>query len=264
MVHTLRYEVENVIGSGAQGNIVAAFDHKKKQQVAIKIYNKPEPFRREKKAFKLLSKKKVAQVCEISKWSRNNNGKIVVMKRYKSDLFDYVTERDLLSKTLSKKLFKQMCLIIRDIHNAGIAHLDLKLENFLVDENDNPVLTDFGSCFIQNKKRRSIFSKKSNPLQSLKLRGTVNYAAPELFSNPECKNMIDPFVADIYSVGVILHVLETGHFPETDLKFAKENLSSDCYSLLCSLLSNNPNERYSMDEILVHPWLSMKQIEPVN
>ena len=144
-----------MLGAGAQGKIVAAFDHKKREQVAIKVYTSIGVFYKEKKAFKILKKRKVSNLCEVFKWTKGpNNSKMSIMKRYQSDMYEYITKQNscFMSEPASKQLFLQICLIVRDVHKAGIAHLDLKLENFLIDDRQQPILSDFGNCFIENKK----------------------------------------------------------------------------------------------------------------
>ena len=91
-----------------------------------------------------------------------------------------------------------------------VAHLDLKLENILVDKDMNVKITDFGFSSYQDK-RLECYG------------GTQSYMAPEII---ELK-AFDGHKADIFSLGVILFISVMGVFP---FKAAKKN--DRYYSLL--------------------------------
>lgn len=47
-----------------------------------------------------------------------------------------------------KSYFSQIHLILQHIHSLGIIHRDIKFENFIIDENDQLTLVDFGSSIM--------------------------------------------------------------------------------------------------------------------
>ena len=59
-------------------------------------------------------------------------------------MFDYLAEKGRLSEEESKRIFGQICLAIGYIHEKGVVHRDLKLENVLLDERCRVKLSDFG------------------------------------------------------------------------------------------------------------------------
>ncbi len=62
------------------------------------------------------------------------------MKRYISDLFPFRR----MSLSASFFLMKKMATCVHKIHKCGIFHMDLKLENFIYDhENDSVFVADF-------------------------------------------------------------------------------------------------------------------------
>ena len=73
-----------------------------------------------------------------------------------------------MGESFARYFFRQMLDVIEYIHDKGVVHRDLKLENILVDELMNVKVADFG--FATYKK---IYALKS-------YRGTMTYMAPEI------------------------------------------------------------------------------------
>jgi len=113
---------------------------------------------------------------------------------------------------LARTYFHQLVSGVEYLHNNGVAHLDLKLENLLLAEDFTLKITDFEMSYVKGDIR----------IQS---RGTPQYRAPEVREN--CCH--DPMAADIYSMGIVLFLMMTKYFPQM------ENLrvcNLDLYSLL--------------------------------
>jgi serine/threonine protein kinase len=60
------------------------------------------------------------------------------------ELFDYLVEKGRLAEDETKVIFGQLCLAVAYLHENGIVHRDLKLENVLLDEHCRVKLGDFG------------------------------------------------------------------------------------------------------------------------
>ena len=87
---------------------------------------------------------------------------------------------------------------IEYIHSKQICHRDIKLENILLDENNNPKLIDFGfSTCIPNDQKYKMFC------------GTPSYMGPEIVNKKEYTGP----PADIWALGVLLYALICGTFP---------------------------------------------------
>ena len=181
------------------------------------------------------------------------------------ELFDYIYFlKKPFSEKISAKIFYKIIKLIKNIHEKNIAHCDLKLENILVDNNYNLKLIDFGFSHKISK------NNKNNLIYIFQ--GTETYCSPE--SNKPNLGY-DPFIHDIFSLGVILFILTVGRFPFThanhndkryrlimkgDYKsywdgFVKYMISDELKSLINKLICYDPSERYSLDEILEHPWI---------
>ena len=97
----------------------------------------------------------------------------------------------------------QMIQAIGAIHAAEVCHRDLKLENIVLDSNFGIKVIDFGiSCPLSGSLRTGFCAKGEKV-------GTLNYMAPEIIL--ECK--YQPVMADLFSLGVIIFILVTGHLP---------------------------------------------------
>ncbi|KAJ3227257.1 hypothetical protein HDU81_006843 [Chytriomyces hyalinus] len=186
----------------------------------------------------------------------------IVMELAKGgELFEYILKSRALSENVTRIMFAQIICAVSFIHSIGIVHRDLKLENILLDENENVLVTDFG------------FANKSESIDGL-LRtscGSPCYAAPELVTTDGYVGEI----ADIWSCGVILFSMIAGYLPfdddpanpdgdninllyhyimETKLEFPA-HVPPDCQDLINRILVPDPNVRASMDEIIGHVWL---------
>lgn len=83
-------------------------------------------------------------------------------------------------------------------HRKSIAHRDIKLENILLDENNNVKLIDFGfSTCIPNEKKIKMFC------------GTPSYMSPQIVLKDEYAGP----PADIWASAVLLFALMNGCFP---------------------------------------------------
>ena len=62
------------------------------------------------------------------------------------DLFDYITQKGVVSERSARFLFRQILESIQYCHAMGVVHRDVKDENILIDLNNHHIkLIDFGS-----------------------------------------------------------------------------------------------------------------------
>ena len=154
-----------------------------------------------------------------------------------------------------QKIFTQLVGAVTYVHNCSCVHRDLKLENILLDKNENVKLVDFG--FTRE------YEGKASYLQTFC--GTVCYSAPEMLKGEKYAGE----KVDVWSLGVILYALLTGELPfdddddnvtrtkilGSDPKWP-DHLTPDARSLLGVLLSKRPLIRPSLSDILTHPFLA--------
>jgi len=156
--------------------------------------------------------------------------------------------------------FKQMLRSIEYMSSMKVAHRDLKLENILVDNDLSLKIADFGYAAFN----------KVDVLSSY--RGTFTYMAPEIKEGKTYNGL----QVDLFSAGVILFILIRGIFPFKEArkdeffysmlvkghyneyweKVQGAYLSDECKDLLQRLLSYDPAQRPSIEEVLNHPWMA--------
>lgn len=86
-----------------------------------------------------------------------------------------------MSEDKSRFYFQQLISAVSFCHKHKVAHRDLKLENLMLNEGMELVLSDFGLSKIM---------KDGRPLQTYC--GSLNYSAPEILTGtPYCGSSID-------------------------------------------------------------------------
>ena len=172
-----------------------------------------------------------------------------------TQLYDVILKNSKISEEKARKYFRQILSAVDYIHGNSITHRDLKIENIIIDHNDNVKLLDFGlSNFYDNKKFLYTFC------------GSLYFAAPELllghtYNGPE---------VDVWSLGIILYVMLCGKVPFDDesvrdlqLKIKEANytintaISPPATELINQIIVPDPSNRISIAEILKSEWINM-------
>lgn len=161
-----------------------------------------------------------------------------------------------LEESDAKRIFKQILEGIKYCHSRCITHRDIKLENLLLDDQNNIKIIDFGfSTCIPNDKKIKIFC------------GTPSYMAPEIVQKIEYAGP----PADIWALGVLLFTLLSGCFPyrgatdkelyrkimRADYKIPSEvaaTLSNEAINLIRKLFTIDADKRPSARDVLNDPW----------
>lgn len=119
---------------------------------------------------------------KIKHYDNNNIYRIIPLKYYKNgDLYELLVKNTNFNESVSRFFLKPILEALLYAYDNNINHNDIKLENILLDDHFNPILSDFGYS-------------KSNPLYNLttNLSGTISYMSPEMVSskahNPNTSN----------------------------------------------------------------------------
>lgn len=171
------------------------------------------------------------------------------------ELYHYLLKHGPLPVETVQKIFTQLVGAVTYIHGKSCVHRDLKLENVLLDKNENVKLVDFG--FTRE------YDGKANYLQTFC--GTVCYSAPEMLKGEKYAGE----KVDVWSLGIILYALLKGELPfdEDDDATTKAKILKDeptypdtfpgtAKSLISKLLSKRPFHRPTLSDILADPFLA--------
>lgn len=154
--------------------------------------------------------------------------------------------------------FKQLIDGVSYMHNIGVAHMDLKLENILVDYINKKIkIIDFGeaSVFHDSLHISTIIPNKG-------LHGSLPYVAPEEFDDKE----YNPEKVDVWACGIILYEIIYHSFPWRQANMKDERYKKYLYNknknnciislphspsrkLIMSMLTPNPDNRCHIKEI---------------
>ena len=195
-------------GYGSFSKVYLAEDIKNKKNYAIKIFKDSTSFfETEISTLQKVSSRNNPYIVNLIDFGENifQIGKNVENKKYavleyasNGELYNFIKKTETgLKERYAKFIFRKILKGVQAIHNLGICHRDLKLENILLDNCYNPKICDFG--FATEIKGKDGSGKLYEFL------GTENYAAPEMFINKPYNGI----KIDIFSLGVILLKLVT-------------------------------------------------------
>ncbi|XP_069817386.1 serine/threonine-protein kinase Chk2 isoform X2 [Dendropsophus ebraccatus] len=273
-----KYIMSKTIGSGACGEVKLAFEKSTCKKVAVKIMSK--------RRFSLSSSfdesssvdteieilKKINHPCliKIEDFIDTNDYFYIVLELMEGgELYEWVAKHNTAPKESTVKLyFYQMLLAVQYLHDNGIIHRDLKLENVLLSsatEDECCIkITDFGQSKIVGE---------TSLMRTLC--GTPTYLAPEVLSTAGTGGYSK--AVDYWSLGVILFVclffslskyppfsestcnrplkeqITTGLY--TFIPAAWSHVSQPAQDLVKKLLVVDPNNRLTIKQALEHPWL---------
>ncbi|CUM46661.1 uncharacterized protein AC631_02895 [Debaryomyces fabryi] len=217
----------------------------------------PYGIEREIIIMKLISHPNIMGLYDV--WENKNDLYLILEYIEGGELFDYLIKKGKLQEFEAINYFKQIINGIHYLHQFNICHRDLKPENLLLDFNKNIKIADFGMAALEVREKLLETSC-----------GSPHYASPEIVAGKNYHGA----PSDIWSCGIILFALLTGHLPFDDENIRKlllkvqngkflmpNNLSPESKDLISKMLKVNPSERITIDAILQHPLLT-KYPEP--
>ena len=134
-----------------------------------------------------------------------NNQYIVTDYYSKGDLFDNLDKLDIYNySSFINKLINPICYL----HNNNIVHLDIKLENYLINKKNDYILIDFNVSRYHTHKYYDLDILPH-------IVGTKQFIAPEVKELRFCKS------SDIYSLGCLLYMVYTNTYYDNNIDYSK-------------------------------------------
>ena len=268
-----KYEVKQKIGKGKFGLVKFGINKETKKPVAIKIMAKKNMDKSDLELAKVeIDILKIGQHPNIIKLYDiyENENYIYIIMEYCSggDLLSYFeyNEYELPEEKVCEIIHK-LSMAIYYLHSYGIVHRDLKPENILMTDLSPKAdirLLDFGlSKIIGNDE------KCTEPY------GTLSFVAPEVLQGKPYDKSVD-----LWSIGIITFLLLCGYLPFDDKHSEREiarqtildpvpfedkiwnKYSPEAKTFVEGLLQKKPENRYSIKEVLEHPWIKKKDKVP--
>eukprot|EP00667_Euglena_gracilis_P001515 EG_transcript_1515 len=192
------------------------------------------------------------------------------------ELVDYVSDKRKVEEAVAANITCQLMNFLSYLHGEKcIVHRDLKPENIMLSSAHTTIkVVDFGLAkYMGPSTKRTGLSPLEHTVLCTPC-GTLRYCAPEILApRAYCERIPYDMVfkRDLYSVGVVLYVMLTGHLPfrsgqlgELHRQMLKgprfdgphsSTVPPEARDLIRQLLSINPAARPDPAEALRHPWL---------
>nr|XP_027201116.1 probable serine/threonine-protein kinase DDB_G0280133 [Dermatophagoides pteronyssinus] len=281
IIKHIGYRLEKEIGKGGYGTVYLAKDLKKHRKVACKVMkisnNRRDQLLIKKELFFLrtIRHKNIIRVYKhfILQSSKESHVYIFMQYAEKNDLWHLVRKKldTGMKEKHARKMFKQISSAIYYLHQRNVAHRDIKLENILLDNHYNCLITDFGLSII-------VMQKDNRAVNAPNYCGTLPYMAPEIHLFIITRIIFDVFQADVWALGVVLYCMTNqGRFPfsiEQDIMIQQQLCGQYEFTnsmsfkpderfqnLIAQMFQPNPVIRIRMVDVVYHPWLLDLPIE---
>jgi serine/threonine-protein kinase len=201
------YVIEALLGQGGMARVYRAVDPNLNRTVAIKVINPgvgedPEYTRRFKREAQAVAKLSHPNIVSIYQFGESDKGYFMAMAFIDGvDLDwlikDYRRENRVMGPNDLLRIIGQVVSALDYAHGQGVIHRDIKPSNIMVNNQGRAFLTDFGLV-------------RDIAIPTLgEIFGSPKYISPEQALNSA--NAVPQ--SDLYSLGVVLYELVTGHIP---------------------------------------------------
>ena len=255
-----RYQVLERVGKGGMGVLYRGFDPVLDREVAIKLMltdftedteqMRPRFYREARAAAKLNHR----NIVTIFEFAEESNTPYIVMEFLRgTPLGARMREDPSLSLDDKLNIVAQLCDGLSYAHEQGVVHRDVKPDNVFVLEDGSVKLLDFGIAKLTS----------SNLTRQGDVLGSASYMSPEQVGGSDS---VDGR-ADIFSTGVMLYELLTGHKPfeaeaptavilkilkddPTPIETYVQGLPPQLVALVLKALAKNPDDRFAKADAL--------------
>ena len=248
-----RYEIIRNIGEGGMANVYLALDTILNRKVAVKVLRGDlatdekfvRKFQREASAASNLDHPNIVGIYDVGE---DNGNYFIVMEYVEGQtLKSLIKRRGSLTLPEVLDIMTQLTSGIAHAHQNGIIHRDIKPQNVLILDDGLIKIADFGIAHALNSEELT---------QTNSVMGSVHYLPPEQANGEQ-----STFKSDIYSLGILMFELLTGHVPfkgdnavEIAIKQMKDPIPSirdiktdipqSVENIILKATAKNPRNRY--------------------
>src|SRR5581483_748120 len=206
------YRIVEQIGAGGMGEVYRAFraDDQFRKEVALKVIRAGQDsnsvitrFKNERQILASLEHPNIARLLDGG--TTEDGVPYIAMELIEGQPITEYCDRLKLSITERVRIFLQVCAAVQFAHQHLIIHRDIKPGNILVTTDGTPKLLDFGIAkILEADPAASLTEATQTAFRVL----TPRYSSPEQICGEPMTT-----ASDVYSLGVVLYELLTGHSP---------------------------------------------------
>ncbi len=253
-----RYEYIEKIGEGGMATVWRGRQVSLNRPVAIKVLSatlsdNPSVIKRFKRESLIIARLNHPNIIHVIDRGTTSKGRPVFVMEFVEgvNLADAIRDR-MFEFNQKVDLAVQMCKGIAYAHKFDVVHRDIKPANVIVDKEGFARLLDFGiASFFQADKD---ISQDETRL----IMGTEAYMAPEQHQGIA----MTTHLSDIYSLGVVMYELFTGHLPmpnDPPMRQYDASITPALEKLVRQCLSVQPEDRpQSVEDVKTQLLVAMK------
>jgi serine/threonine protein kinase len=252
------YTIDSLLGEGSYGQVYAAEETSTHTSYAVKILPRNLSTQSESE-INILSALSHQSCIHLHEVLCDETACYLVTEHVSNGtLLQHMNHSTAFTEQGARQIFAQLFDGIRYLHEVHkIAHLDLKLENVMIDSNSQVKIIDFGQA-----QSFEALARIRGPVHC----GSPPYRAPEIVNG----SRVTPN-ADIWSMGIILYALVTGSLPffaannsllTARILFDKVvfpgDVSPEFRDLVSQMLEKESAKRITLAGIAAHAWMNEK------
>ena len=206
------FEIVKKIDDGGMGSVFLGQRQDKEftQQVAIKVLRSSLVSKDTHQRF--LSERQILAnlnhpfICQLLDGGSTDDGMpYLVMELVDGTPIDRFCDEKRLNTEARLQLFEKVCSAVAFAHQSLVVHRDIKPSNILVTEDGSPKLLDFGIA--------KLLDQEAMPHTIAVTQQEMRVLTPEFASPEQVRGEAITTATDVYSLGVLLYRLLSGHSP---------------------------------------------------